>query len=245
MRGAEWRVLALAATALLAGTARAEELRPFEVSYNWSWHGFTVAHSELKLTQRDAQTWVYSSVSEPRGIGHLFPYHPVLTSVVRITDAGVVPLTFNATAGSTPTKRDVHVTYDWNRGRVTGTYEDTQMDMQLLPTTQDEMSVQVALIYELLRGRTPEHFLMLDKHAVRQYVYARDHQETLDTSFGRVVTTLFNATKQYSKRITKFWCDPTRGYLPVRVQQVNEGNIEWSLTMQTIHIHREQAAPQP
>jgi hypothetical protein len=239
----EVRALTFFAAVLLAGGARADELRPYEVSYNWSWHGFIVAHSELQLTQRDANTWVYSSRSEPRGIGRLFPFHPKLESVVRITEAGVIPLTFNATAGTTSTKRDVHVTYDWEHGRVTGTYENAKMDMALQPATQDEMSVQVALIYELVHGRTPERFLMLDKQAVREYTYALDHKETLDTSFGKVSTILFNATKQYSKRITKFWCDPNRGYLPVRVQQVNEGSIEWSLTLQT--YHRDEAAPAP
>ncbi len=63
---------ALAATQL---PAHADELKPFEASYAWSWHGMTVAVSTVKLEQR-GDTWVYASKSSPRGIGKLFSERP-------------------------------------------------------------------------------------------------------------------------------------------------------------------------
>jgi hypothetical protein len=49
--------------------------------------------------------WVYSSSSDPRGLGRLYPIHPKLVSVLRVTDQGVEPLTFHADGGGEITTR--------------------------------------------------------------------------------------------------------------------------------------------
>jgi hypothetical protein len=54
-------VLALLCAGLVT-PAMADELKPFEVSYSWIYHGLgTVAVSNLKLTRGDSGTWVYTS----------------------------------------------------------------------------------------------------------------------------------------------------------------------------------------
>jgi hypothetical protein len=227
------RLLALCCVALAMSAARAEELRPFEVAYNWSYKGITVAYSTLTLVRRDSETWVYTSHSEPRGLGRLLSYHPKMESVIRITDAGVQPLSYNGTAGTSSTKRDIHATFDWDLGRITGVYEDSKLDQPLAPTTQDDLSIQIALMYELLSGRTPERFLLLDKTEARGYNYTRERQETLSTAIGSVSTIVYKSMKDNSMRATRFWCAPDRGFLPMRVQQTNGDNVEWTMEIQS------------
>ena len=72
-------------TFMLTAMAGADELKPFEASYTWIWHGMTVALSTLKLERRDDDTWVYRSKSEPRGIGHFVSARPRMESVMRVT----------------------------------------------------------------------------------------------------------------------------------------------------------------
>src|SRR6266404_3126120 len=62
-----------------SGLASADELKPFEASYAWVWHGMNVAVSSLKLEQHQ-YTWVYSSKSDPRGIGKVFAERPTQQS---------------------------------------------------------------------------------------------------------------------------------------------------------------------
>ena len=76
----------LASTA--AAAAPAAQLEPFQASYSWSWKGATVAESTLKLEHGEGDSWIYSSTSEPRGLGHLYPMRPKLRSSLRVTDAG-------------------------------------------------------------------------------------------------------------------------------------------------------------
>lgn len=223
----------LMAAASWMSVAAADELRPFEVSYTWHYHGLTVAVSTLKLEQRDAQTWVYTSSSLPRGIGHLFPERPKMESVMRITAAGVQPLSYHATAGTSSTRRDINVKFDWQHNRVTGVYEDTKIDMPLPPGTQDDLSVQIALMVDLLRGQTPNTFLLLDKKGARKHYYTRENAEVIDTKIGPVPTIVYRSVAEYSPRATRFWCAPDRGYIPMKVQQKKGDSVEWTMLLES------------
>jgi hypothetical protein len=223
---------------LWAGGACADELRPFQVSYTWSYRGMTVAASSLDLVRRDSETWVYKSHSEPRGLGRLFSLSPKMESVMRVTDAGgVQPLSYKARAADTPNRRDVSLTFDWEKARVNGVYEGTPVDIPLEAGTQDDLSVQIALMVDLLRGHTPEKLLLIDKNSVREYRYTRENEETLDTPMGKVATVIYKSTKQYSPRATRFWCAPERGFLPMKVEQrvSHDGkeSVEWTMQIQS------------
>jgi hypothetical protein len=224
---------ALLCVALATTGARADELKPFEASYNWSWHGMTVAVSTVKLEQR-GDTWVYASKSSPRGIGKMFSERPVQKSTLRVTDKGVQPLSYEADDGTSSTKRDADVQFDWEHGRVTGVYEDVKVDMPLQPGIQDDLSVQIALMVELLAGREPQQFQMIDKNTVREYRYTRETQESVSTPLGKIDTIVYRSQKTGSPRVTRFWCAPSRGYIPMRVEQTKGDDVQWTMQVQSV-----------
>jgi hypothetical protein len=217
----------------MAQFANADELKPFEASYTWIYHGMTVAVSTLKLEQHQ-DTWVYSSKSAPRGIGRLFSERPTQQSTLKVTENGVRPLHYKADDGTSSTKRDADVQFDWDHNRATGVYEDAKVDMPLQPGTQDDLSVQIALMVELLTGRTPDRFLMIDKNNVREYRYTRDREDSIDTPLGKVDTVVYRAQKAGSPRVTRFWCAPSRGYIPMRVEQTKGDDVQWTLQVQSV-----------
>src|SRR5579862_9625940 len=112
------RGIALAAVLSLTGlsVAAADELKPFQASYAWNWHGMNVAISTLKL-EHTGDTWTYTSKSEPRGIGKVFSERPTQKSVLRVTDEGTQPLSYAANDGTSSAKRTVDVKYDWEQKR--------------------------------------------------------------------------------------------------------------------------------
>ena len=228
------RSLALLTLALAASaSASADELKPFQASYTWIYHGMTVAVSSLELEHQDAN-WVYRSKSEPRGIGRLFSERPTQESVIQITADGVRPLSYKADDGTSSTKRDANVQFDWQNNRVTGVYEDAKIDMPIPPDMQDDLSVQIALMIELLRGHTPDKFSLISGNSVREYRYSRDGEETLTTPVGTIQTIIYRSEKQYSPRATRFWCAPSLGYIPLRVQQKKGDEVEWTMQVQSV-----------
>jgi len=224
-----------AALALLTmQAAGADELKPFEVSYGWNYGGLgNVAVSKLKLEQRDAQTWVYTSESEPRGLGKLFPERPKMESVLRVTPAGVQPLSYKATAGTASTQRDVDIKYDWKQMRVTGVYEGNPIDIPLKPGVLDDLSAQIALMVELMRGHTVDSFLLVTKSGVRLHHYAKETTESIGTKIGSVPAIVYRSEAEYSPRATRYWCASGHGYIPMRVQQKKGDSIEWTMQLES------------
>jgi Protein of unknown function (DUF3108) len=231
---ARW-LCAIVAAVLLAGTrsAAADELRPYTATYNGIWKGMTVAVSTLKLEQT-GDTWKFSSSSEPRGLGRMasgvFP--PLQVSVVRVTNQGVQPQSFKSSGGDPG--NSIELNYDWQTHRVRGIYEGTMVDLPLTPQVQDDGSVQLGLMVELLAGRTPPTVQLIDKNSVREYDFSRDGEETIQTPIGDVHTVIFKSQKKYSPRITRFWCAPDRGYVPMKVQQKKGDDVQWTLEIQSL-----------
>jgi hypothetical protein len=217
----------------LSAVARADELRPFQASYEWIWHGMKVAVSSLQL-EHTGDTWTYRSHSEPRGIGRLVAERPIQVSVMRITPDGVEPLSYRAKAGGGSTRRDAEVTFDWNARRVTGVYENAKVNMAIEPGIQDDSSIQVALMVELLRGEIPQGFTLLNGNSVRKYRYTREGEASLKTPFGEVPTVIYRSEHEGSPRVTRFWCAPQRGYIPMRVEQTRGSEVEWTMNILTL-----------
>jgi Protein of unknown function (DUF3108) len=226
-------VLAMLALTLGAA-ASADELKPFDASYDWIWHNMTVAVSSVHLERQD-DDWVYRAKSDPRGIGRMFSERPTQESVLKVTDDGVHPISYKADDGTSSTKRDANVQFDWEHNRVTGVYEDAKVDMTPMPPgIQDDLSVQIALMVELLRGHTPEKFSLLSGNSVREYRYSQDGEETLTTPVGTIKTIIYRSEKQNSPRTTRFWCAPSLGYIPLRVQQKRKDDVEWTMQIQSV-----------
>ena len=234
MRAKTWRLLVwIVAFAASPHVAHAEELEPFEATYAWVWHGMTVAVSHLKL-EHHGDTWVYTSKSDPRGIGRVFSERPMQQSTMEIKATGVRPLRYKAEDGTPSTKHDADVQFDWEHDRATGVYEDVKVDMPLQPGVQDDLSVQIALMVELLAGRTPAQFQLIDKNSVREYRYTRDREESVSTPLGKIDTVVYRAQKKGSPRITRFWCAPSLGHIPMRVEQEKGGEVQWTLQIQSL-----------
>jgi len=225
----------LVAVLLLSGArlAGADELKPFEASYDWVWHGLTVAASSLKL-EASGDTWTYSSKSEPRGIGRAFSERPRQVSVVKLNGAAVEPQSYKADDGTTSTRRAIDLKYDWQAKRVTGVYEETKVDLPLTPEVQDDASIQLALMAALLAGHMPERFELIDKNSVREYHYSREGEATLKTPMGDIATVVYKAQKANSPRVTRFWCAPQRGYVPLKVEQTKGDEVQWTMHIQSL-----------
>ena len=207
-------------------------LEAFQASYGWSWKGALVAISTLKLEHADADSWIYSSTSEPRGLGHLYPMRPKLRSSLRVADKGVQPLSFKAEGGGDNHNADVK--FDWSAGRATGVYEGATVDLPLKPGVQDDLSVQIAMMVELLHGRTPERLSMIDKNSWREYNYQREGAETITTALGQIDTIIYSSQHPGSPRVTRFWCAPSLGYVPMRVEQKRLDSVEWTMDIRSL-----------
>jgi hypothetical protein len=233
---ASTRAVLLGSALLLAGRLlAAAELRPFEASFTVNWHGMNAGTSSLSLQQRSADTWLYTSSSVPRGLFRAFlPDEITQRSELRIVGDQVQPQHYAADDGTASKKRDLDLHFDWERQRVTGVAAEQTVDAPLEAGVQDDLSVQIALMVALSAGRVPADFKTFNERGVREYQYRREGAEKIQTALGAIDTIIFSSGRPGSSRVTRYWCAPSLGYLPLRAQQKRGEQIEWTMDIRRL-----------
>lgn len=219
---------------LTTPAAHADELKPFEVSYSALYHGFTIAQATLTLVRRDADTWVYTSKTESRGFARLLTTPPVKESVMRVSAAGVQPLSFRVGSGSPSTPKDIQLRFDWETGRLSGLYESAQLDMLAPPGTQDQLSIGIDLVNTLVRGKQPDQVVLMDGKTPHHYRFVREKEEILNTKIGKVPTIVYSRTKAEGPEFSRFWLAPGYGFVPMKVEQKDDDGTQYSLVVLSI-----------
>jgi hypothetical protein len=226
----------LALAPLVAGAAEAPsaELRPFTASFSISWHGMSAGTAQLQLQRLEDGRWSYQSLSTARGFFRIaMPAELRSRSVFAIRDGRIMPERFTADDGASSSSKDQDLRFDWTAGRITGTAEKRRVDLPLKPGVLDTMSVQVALMHELLRGNTPRYFVLVDKDKIKDYNYTAVGEETLSTPIGEHRALIFRSSRPGSDTGTYFWCAPALGYLPLKVERREGNKVQWSMTLET------------
>ncbi len=220
--------------ALFALPLSAQDLQPFTARYAWTVKGMSAGHSTLALTRSEDGRWHYGSRSVARGLFRLLaPGDITQDSVFRILDDQVRPEHYRGDDGTAATRRDVNVTFDWRARRVTGLYEDVAVDLPIEAGVQDDLSIQVALMHELLRGRTPSAFRLLDRDVIKDYQYTAEGTAKLDTPLGPLQTVIYRSRKVGARSSTLCWCAPELGFLPLKVERHGgDEKVEWSMNIQ-------------
>jgi hypothetical protein len=147
---------------------------------------------------------------------------------------GVRPLLYTATdPDNGAPKGEVH--FDWDASRAAGVAEGRKVDVPLRPGVQDDLSMQIALIYALSNDQMPKGISVFDVGGIRDYDFERVGTETLHTPIGDVATIIYRSHKANSSRSNRYWCAPAFGYVPVQVEQQNKGEVAWTLKLRSIH----------
>lgn len=217
------------------GAATPTPLRPFEASYAFIWNGITAGVSSFSLRQESGQEWTYVSQNQPHGLARLYSKASwTLKTRMSVGPEGVRPLLYTATdPDNGASKGEVH--FDWDANRATGVAEGKKVDMPLRPGVQDDLSMQISLIYALSNDQMPKGIALFDVSGIRDYVFERVGAETLHTPVGDVATIIYRSHKAYSPRSNRYWCAPAFGYVPVQVEQKNNGDVAWTLKLRSIH----------
>lgn len=226
--------------ALVAVPAGAAELRPFFATYEVTYFGISAGTSDLHLHQLPDGLWLYESRLDANlRVRLLVPRSkipPDERSRFRIQDGRIVPESFSAGDGSADDPKAQQLTFDWQRGRVTGTAERKPVDLPLQPGLLDPMSVQLALMLDLANARRPAHFSVLDKDRIKEYDYAAEGTATVKTRSGEFHTVIYRSRRVGSDKSTLFWCAPELAYLPVKVEGHEGDEKKWSLALKAVQM---------
>jgi hypothetical protein len=225
--------------ALLTLPALGDSLRPHDVVYQFLFKGVSGGTLELKLRADTApDSWIYETHAHPNFLASLFvSSNSVERGWFRVTPAGVEPQRYYIDDGSSDKSNSSDLSYDWARSRITGTAHGKPLDLAIEPGTQDVMSIRAVVLVDLLAGREPREYAMLDGREIKHYVYTRVGTAKLKTDIGEFDTVIFKSDRKDSDgrgRSWQYWYAPSLGWLPLRAEQREDGKARMTLAIRSL-----------
>jgi hypothetical protein len=213
--------------------ADAVALQPFKATYAVSYRGMGAGTLQMQLL-RDPQTgqYTFETRANPSFLARFaVSRNAIESSVMEITDEGVRPLQWQLDDGKSGKAGDGTLAFDWAEQSVSGEYRGTPVSLQTEAGLQDRQSVQIQVIFDLLRGRNPGELPMVNDDQIKEYAYKRGNSAPVQTKLGSVEAVLFESTRAGSSRVSRVWHAPSLGYVPVRAEQVRKGKVETVMTL--------------
>jgi hypothetical protein len=216
-----------------ASLADGSALQPFKATYAVSYRGMGAGTLEMQL-MRDPQTgqYTFETRANPSFLARFaVSRNAIERSVMEITRDGVRPLQWELDDGKSGKAGDGTLAFDWAQQSVNGEYRGTSVSLETEDGLQDRQSVQIQVIFDLLRGHEPGELPMVNDDQIKQYAYKRGDSTPVQTKLGSVDAVLYESTRAGSSRVSRVWHAPSFGYVPVRAEQVRKGKVETVMTL--------------
>jgi hypothetical protein len=227
----------IAAATLVAPLSASDTPSPYAATYAVSYRGLSVGLLHFELRSEGAGRFVYESRPEPGLLARIIVGSGAFErSVLRIDAEGVRPLSWTLDDGKPGGAKDGALEFAWDQGRVSGTVEGERIELPTEPGLQDRLSLQVAVMTALLRGREPGTLPMIDHDRIKRYSYTRAGPGRIKTPAGEFEAVLYQSTRPGSVRLSRVWHVPALGFIPVRAEQLREGKVE--TVMELVKVER-------
>jgi hypothetical protein len=228
-------LLATAGAVMSASHARADAtaLQPFTATYSVSYRGLGAGTLQTQLL-RDPQTghYTFETRVNPSFLARFaVSRNATERSVMEIDNDRVRPIQWRMDDGKSGTAGDGTLSFDWAQHAVTGDYKGAPVTLTTEDGLQDRQSVQIQVIFDLLRGREPGELPMINDDKIKQYAYTRGNSTEVQTKLGKVEAIVYESTRPGSSRVSRVWHAPSMGYVPVRAEQVRKGKVETVMTL--------------
>jgi hypothetical protein len=186
-----------------------------------------------------AERMVYEFKSETMAKGMVvklaIPNPVVQRSEFRVTPAGIEPLEFWYEDGSRKGEGNVHIVFDWQRKVATTNSKHGRKEFAIQPGALDDGTLQVALMHDLATTGKPGRYLRTDEDSITEYVYQDQGEAKTPTGMGQQKTHAYNQQRQGSNRINWIWVLPDMKFLPARIEQRKDGEVNSAFTLKSVN----------
>ena len=219
----------LLAAALVLPSARASELMPHRAEYKVK---ISIVSGQLNTELKATDTgYAATHVIKPTGLSKMITNGRMsVSSTFRAEAQGVKPETYHAvdTIGDDP---ETHITFDWDTNEASGTVGDEDVLLHLDGIAHDSVSIQYALMYDLLNGGPDSTYVLFDVDKMRVAEVRNVGTKQVKTKAGQYDVVGIQHQKQGSSRVTTLWCARELGYLPVIIEQHRKGKLNFRATL--------------
>lgn len=233
------RTLMLGSLLCTAGALAADDIALYSAVYTLEHKGrdrgesvFTVEHD----IARDVYTFRSSTEVKGMVLRLVAPNAIVEHSEFELEAGRIRPLAFSYEDGSRSGDDNYAASFEWQANRVTLTGEDGRIELPIEGRVLDRGSMQVALSRDVAAGRDPGPYVLADEDSLKTYRYADEGAHEIDTALGRFTARRFRQQRDGSSRYTVLWLVPELEYLPARIEQYRDGEVDTALVIESLEL---------
>lgn len=223
------RVLAAFVLVLAVASAGATELTPYRAEYKVK---ISVISGKLTAELRASDSgYVATHAVKPVGLARILTRGTIVVSSEFTAAAdGVKPVSYDGVDTITD-EPEVHLGFDWSTNVASGTVGGEDTTIQLDGLSHDPISIQYALMHDLLTGRSKDTYVLFDVDKMRVADIRNIGTKTVKTKAGSYEVIGIQHQNQNSSRVMTLWCAPELGYLPVIVEQHRNNKLRMRATL--------------
>ncbi|RPI58330.1 MAG: DUF3108 domain-containing protein [Lysobacterales bacterium] len=223
-----WSILALLALAAQAAHGAEADVATYTATYRVVYKGKEAGTAEFGvryLAEQDVYEF-RSSVMAKGMLKLVRPNPAVERSQFRVDESGIRPVRFWYEDGSRSGEDNFEIAFDWQRRVATVSGAEARRELALPETALDRGSLQVALMRELAATGAVRTLRLADEDGIVEYEYTDNGTATMPTGLGIVATRVLTQQRVGSSRITSLWVAPELRFLPVRIEQRRDGEVQ-------------------
>ncbi len=210
---------------------QAGSLAPTQLSYDVAWTGIPLGSGTLTLTAEANDCYRYELATKPVGLVSMLYGAPKEVSQFCVRDGRVVP---SAMSFSNPkrSKDGFALNFDFVKGQVLG---GRNGPLAITPGTLDRLSVHQAArlwVKQHLNDARPGTLVtpVADHKRIKTYTFAIKGRSKVTTPAGTFDAIQFERIDDPNTTL-RFWLAPEKDYMPVKVQNIEDGDDKVSLVL--------------
>lgn len=231
-------IAALAATAFASPPSAAQAVvAEYRANYEVRHDGRRAANVEFSVTASGDGEYLYRSVTEARGLLKLVAPNPATEqSRMQLAGGELRTLHFDYVDGSRKGEDNFSIAYDASADQIRITRADGAATLPYEPDLLDRGSLQVAVMRDLASCRLPDTYSWVNDDGITAYRYERLDDREAETGAGTFPTMRFRQQREGSSRQSILWLAPSQSFVPVIVEQLDDGEIETVYTLTAIDV---------
>jgi hypothetical protein len=235
-------VLASGLLSAPAAAAGADEIPVYRAAYEVEYNGRHVADAEFSVTAQGDDRFVFASSTRARLLLRLAAPNPALEySEFSLVGDEIRPLMFRFQDTSRSGEDNYSIEFDAASGEAIVAARDGTHTETLDAGVLDRGSLQVVIMRDLARCIEPDAYTLIDDEGIDTYNFERLEDERADTGLGEIATQRYRQHREGSSRATVIWAAPEYAYLPVRIEQWRNDELQTVLILDEL----EGLQPQP
>ena len=214
---------------LAESTAEAADLTPHRAEYKVK---ISIISGQLNTELRAIDSgYVANHRIKPVGMSRILTRGTIRVSSEFTTGAdGIRPAKFHEVDTVTD-EPEVRLSFDWRTNVASGTVGKEDVSIQLDGVSHDNVSIQYALMHDLLNGQPKETYVLFDVDKMRVAHVRNIGTKKVKTKAGSYEVVGIQHRKEGSSRVTTLWCAPELGYLPVIIEQHRKKKLSFRATL--------------